>query len=122
MIDASVSVTVSPVNACFPVNISYSTHPNAQMSARRSTVLALACSGDMYAAVPSNTPCIVAMRLMVGDVEMSIEDGSPSSALAKPKSRTKMASPSVVLIEVYDDGKVAGSASGLRSRGGGRVC
>ena len=84
---ASVSVTVSPRNAIFPVNISYSTHPNAQMSARRSTGLAFACSGDMYAAVPSNTPACVAMWLMVGEFAISAADNSVSMAFAKPKSR-----------------------------------
>jgi hypothetical protein len=42
-----VSVTVSPVNARRPVSISKSTTPNAQMSARLSTGLPLACSGAM---------------------------------------------------------------------------
>src|SRR5215469_13075215 len=65
---ASLSVIVSPSNAGIPVSISYSTQPNAQMSARRSTDLPLACSGDMYPAVPSNTPAAVAATLMVGEV------------------------------------------------------
>ena len=42
-----VSVMSSPANARRPVNISYSTAPNAQMSARLSTVFPRACSGDM---------------------------------------------------------------------------
>jgi len=84
---ASVSATAWPPNAVIPVNISNSTQPNAQMSARRSTGLALACSGDIYAAVPSSTPSCVAIRLLVGDLEMSIVEMSPSSALARPKSR-----------------------------------
>ena len=45
---ASVSVMSSPGNARLPVNISNNTVPNAQMSARLSTVLPRACSGDMY--------------------------------------------------------------------------
>ena len=89
---ASVSVTDSPRNAIWPVSISYSTHPNAQMSARRSTGLPFACSGDMYAAVPSRTPACVAIRLIVGEVKMSIDAASPSIAFAKPKSRTFTAS------------------------------
>ena len=44
---ARTSVIVSPGNACRPVNISYSTTPNAQMSARRSTACPRACSGAM---------------------------------------------------------------------------
>ena len=82
---ASVSVTDSPRNAILPVSISYSTQPNAQMSARRSTALPFACSGDMYAAVPSRTPACVAIRLTVGELAMSMEDASPSSAFAKPE-------------------------------------
>ena len=57
------------------------------MSARLSTGLPRACSGDMYAAVPMITPICVAAPVSVGDC-----DGSPSgvvsSALANPKSRT----------------------------------
>ena len=46
-IAATVSDTVSPANARRPVNISYSTHPNAQMSVRLSTGWPRACSGLM---------------------------------------------------------------------------
>ena len=57
------------------------------MSARLSTVLPRACSGDIYAAVPMITPIWVAAAVSVGDW-----DGSPSglgsSALANPKSST----------------------------------
>ena len=52
--------TVSPVNSRCPVSISKSTTPNDQMSPRLSTVLPLACSGDIYAAVPMITPICVA--------------------------------------------------------------
>ena len=44
---ASVSDTSSPRNRRRPLSISYSTTPNAQMSARLSTGLPLACSGAM---------------------------------------------------------------------------
>jgi hypothetical protein len=44
---ASVIEMSSPSNARRPVSISYSIAPNAQMSARRSTVRPRACSGDM---------------------------------------------------------------------------
>jgi hypothetical protein len=43
----SVSATPSPLNARWPVSISNSTAPNAQMSARLSTVFPFACSGAM---------------------------------------------------------------------------
>ncbi len=72
----------------FPVSISTSTTPNAQMSARRSTGLPLACSGDMYAAVPRMTPCIVATALSVGELRRSVSVGSSVRAFARPKSST----------------------------------
>ena len=49
------SVRSQPRKRRRPVNISYSTTPNAQMSARSSTGL-LACSGLMYPAVPRIIP------------------------------------------------------------------
>jgi hypothetical protein len=49
---ANVVEMSSPSNARRPVSISYSTHPNAQISTRLSTALPRACSGAMYAAVP----------------------------------------------------------------------
>ena len=54
-----------------PVSISKSTHPNAQTSARLSTGLPRACSGDMYAAVPRMIPaaCVIAGVVMVGDCD-----------------------------------------------------
>jgi len=52
----STSAMSSPAKARFPVSISNSTAPNAQMSARLSTERPLACSGDMYAAVPRIIP------------------------------------------------------------------
>ena len=85
MTAASVSVTVSPRNTIFPVSISYSTQPNAQMSARRSTGLPFACSDDIYAAVPGNTRACVAIRVIVGELKLSIDAASPSIAFAKPK-------------------------------------
>ena len=50
------SEIVSPAKATRPVTISYSTHPKAQMSVRRSTPSPRACSGLMYAAVPTMAP------------------------------------------------------------------
>ncbi len=44
---ARMSDTVSPAKSWRPVSISHSTTPNAQMSARLSTALPRACSGDM---------------------------------------------------------------------------
>ena len=56
------------------------------MSARRSTRLPRACSGDIYAAVPSSTPVRVAAALSVGEFCDSPSVVSPSNAFAKPKS------------------------------------
>jgi len=58
------------------------------MSARRSAGLPLACSGDMYAAVPRIVPAIVAAIESVGELRMFASAGSSSSAFAKPKSST----------------------------------
>jgi len=46
----------APPNTIRPASISNNTTPNAQMSARLSTGLPRACSGDMYAAVPRIAP------------------------------------------------------------------
>ena len=54
--DAMVSAAVSRPNTRFAVSISKSTHPNAQMSACGPTSCPFACSGDMYATVPSTLP------------------------------------------------------------------
>ena len=56
---ARMSETVSPPKSCLPVSSSPSTTPNAQMSARRSTVWPRACSGLIYAAVPMIMPALV---------------------------------------------------------------
>jgi len=66
-----VSETVSPWKALFPVRHSNSTQPKAQMSPRLSTVLPLACSGLMNAAVPSTTPGRVIASVMVGKCDKS---------------------------------------------------
>ena len=84
MISASVSVTLSPLNAILPANISNRTHPKPQMSARRSTGRPFACSGGMYAAVPRMTPAFVARFVSVGELRMSALATGLSSALASP--------------------------------------
>ena len=86
----SVSVTVSREKAGTPVSISYSTHPNAQMSVRRSTGRPRACSGDMYARVPMIMPASVAAGVAtVGDCDtLGDEPAAGSMAFARPKSST----------------------------------
>ncbi len=89
---ASVSLTVSPAKRRAPVSISYSTTPKDHRSARLSTALPRACSGDMYAAVPRMIPAAVPVWARVGDCERSPPGAapapSPDHALARPKSRT----------------------------------
>src|SRR5262245_30886419 len=70
MIDASTTATSSPSNAGLAVSISYRTQPNAQRSLRLSAALPRACSGDMYAAVPSRTPTpVIIGDVIVGDTD-----------------------------------------------------
>ena len=60
------------------------------MSARLSTGLPAACSGLMYAAVPSSTPTCVAAIVKVGEsVAFGLaEAGSRCATAARPKSST----------------------------------
>jgi hypothetical protein len=46
-----------------------STTPNAQISARLSTIAPRACSGAMYAAVPRITPARVPSTVNVGEID-----------------------------------------------------
>jgi hypothetical protein len=62
---ASVSEMSSPSNARVPASISYRTQPNAQISARLSTDFPRACSGAIYAAVPSSMPIPVSSAGLV---------------------------------------------------------
>ena len=88
--DAERVGTSSPSNARWPSSISNSTTPNAQMSARLSTVFPRACSGLMYAAVPRIIPaCVIAGDVIVGDIDMLGDDRAGGSiAFASPKSST----------------------------------
>ena len=90
------SDTVEPGNATRPVSISKSTHPKAQMSARLSTLCPRACSGLMYAAVPSSTPSRVPLITIVGDCERS--GAEPALDFASPKSSTLTVPPGVTLM------------------------
>ena len=92
---ASVSEMPSPSNARRPVTISKSTHPKAQTSLRLSAARPLACSGLMYAAVPSITPTrvIMAGEVMVGDVVTSELPASADAVRAPSPSRSPAPSP-----------------------------
>ena len=50
---------VSPANGNVPVAISYSTVPKENRSVRESRSLPFACSGDIYATVPTAVPGLV---------------------------------------------------------------
>ena len=90
MTAASVRDKSSPGKERWPVSISNSTAPNAQMSARLSTTFPRACSGLMYAAVPRIIPaCVIAGVVIVGGGDMLGDDATAGSiALASPKSST----------------------------------
>ena len=101
---AIVSDTVVPVAAGRPVSISYNTQPNDQMSVRLSSGSPRACSGLMYAAVPSRpweftvvAPLVAASRSRSGALS--------ALAFASPKSST-LTMPSAVILML----------AGLRSR------
>ena len=79
-----VSDTVSPGNAGLPVSISYSTQPNAQMSARRSTGFPRACSGLIYAGVPTTMPSCDSPAVSRSGLGLA---GSPSPARSRAPSR-----------------------------------
>ena len=89
------------VKGAAPLNISNSTTPNAQMSARLSTALPRACSGAMYAAVPRIMPsaCVIAWR--------RVSVGELSSDRPRPAGRSSKPAPSLREPEVEDlDGAV----------------
>jgi len=58
-IAATMLAWLFPVNARFPVAISYSTAPSEKMSERASASLPSVCSGDMYWNVPTIVPSAV---------------------------------------------------------------
>ena len=82
---ARVSGTSRPVNTRSPESISNSTAPNAQMSLRRSPSRPRACSGLMYAAVPTAAP-----GESVGRLNESLARAPPletgCTIFARPKS------------------------------------
>ena len=76
------AVGVAPVNVSLPVSISNSTMPSEKMSVRRSTASPSACSGDMYATVPSVVSGLVASIVVAASRSMP-----PAVHVARPKSR-----------------------------------
>ncbi len=99
----STSIVVLPVKGSVPVSISCSTTPNAKTSLRASTALPAACSGDMYAGVPSTCPSVVTCACVSA---VATDDASTSpTSLARPKSRIFTSQSSVTM-----------TLPGLRSR------
>ena len=71
-----------PPKAFLAVPISYSTMPSENRSLRASTASPRACSGDMYAMVPTASPGLVKFAAVVA-----------SSTLAAPKALRLFANP-----------------------------
>src|SRR4030095_6003463 len=64
---------VSAVNGFRPVTISYRTEPKLKMSDRASSLRPSACSGDIYAVVPTTEPSsLAATVVMLGEGSDSI--------------------------------------------------
>ncbi len=93
---ASVESAVSPRNGRRAVVISYRIAPNEKMSDRQSTALPSACSGDMYAAVPTTVPSVVSgpvfmVRVTSGSMNWSVSFANPKSRiLTSPFSEIMM--------------------------------
>jgi hypothetical protein len=93
---ASVSETVSPLNNGLPLSISHSTTPNAQMSARLSTVFPRACSGLIQPAVPRIIPARVGEMVSLGEFA-GLEGSDTCATAARPKSST-LTTPAAVIM------------------------
>jgi hypothetical protein len=81
---------VFPENAGNPVAISYSTAPNENRSVRASSSSPAACSGDIYAIVPTAVPGLVRFISFI-TVGAAPSDAAelvcPGATFANPKSR-----------------------------------
>jgi hypothetical protein len=78
-----------PVNALFPVAISYKIAPSAKMSVLASASRPSSCSGAMYRKVPRIVPSAVSCRTSVGMLVRPLMMPAPSDAVrANPKSRS----------------------------------
>jgi len=102
-IDEIESMGVRPRNGFEPVSISWRITPSENRSLRASTRSPRACSGDMYAAVPTSDPSTVRCSVRVS--ASCAPASSLSRCFATPKSRI-FARPSEVRM----------TFSGLRSR------
>ena len=109
---ATVAENPSPPNVCRPLRHSYSTHPNDQMSVRRSTTCPSACSGLMYGAVPTIAPGPVASIVCVLDCVASNASPGGNAAFPIPKSNTLTPLPCPSFTS-----QASGRGGSLRSRG-----
>src|SRR6266567_6898631 len=86
------SAEVSPRKGIVPVAISYSTAPKEKRSVRASSPFPFACSGDMYAIVPSAAPGLVRCSSLIA-VACAVTPAASTIllatgvTLANPKSR-----------------------------------
>jgi hypothetical protein len=82
-----------PLNGRPPVSISYRTTPSEKISLRPSTVCPDACSGDMYAIVPTTNPGRVCPSVVVRVAVVCAACGSrspvASPAQNQPASRSR---------------------------------
>ncbi len=85
---SNAAIDVAPVNGSVPVAISYSTMPNEKTSARASSSSPRACSGDMYATVPSVVPTVVTCSGATRVTSASPPPRRDIASLAMPKSST----------------------------------
>ena len=69
-----------------PVAVSYNTVPKEKRSVRGSSSLPSACSGDMYATVPSVLPALVSCSSVTVGAELSLS-GLPGLIFARPLTR-----------------------------------
>ena len=85
---------VSPRKGSEPVAISYSTAPKENRSVRASSSFPRACSGDMYATVPTAVPGLVrcssgtsVVSVEAAELDPGVTDFGGAASFAKPKSR-----------------------------------
>ena len=98
-----ITAVVAPRNGTAPVAISYSTAPKLKRSLRTSSSSPRACSGDIYATVPTAVPGLVrSASLIIGESCVDAEMFAPRVSsddlricLARPKSKI-LACPRVV--------------------------
>src|SRR5262245_24458814 len=84
--ELKITAVVGPPNGACPVAISYSTAPKLNKSVRGSNSSPRACSGDMYATVPTGVPGVVSApyAVVVGAEPTRAADPSCLCDVANP--------------------------------------